>query len=286
MDVYKKPDIILPQDTMKFCGKSLELAVDQDVGTGVWKINAVKPSGAGSSISLSDPFLKNSLLISSSSDTTEWVHLFWVVDNHGCSDSLSRWYALYRMPPHQILVSDTTLYYEFEYPLSTEPITGPTETGLWTYFEKTGKTELQIENNTSGQTLIRIPQDHFGDYLLLWTVKNNVCPVQSDSVHVIFSNIRGYNGFSPNGDGLNDIFWVEGMENLESFEITIMNRWGEVVYHYSNQENGSSEWSGWDGKHYKTGKDVPEGIYYYIIKANGRIYNKNGKPGQYILLRR
>jgi len=286
VDVFKKPDIVLPQDTLKYCGKSLELDVDHDVGTGIWKINAVKPLGAESSITLSNPVLKNSLLTSSSADTAEWVKLFWVVDNHGCTDSLSRWYVLYRIPPHQILVSDTTLYYEFEYLLNAEAINGPTETGVWRYSEKSGKTELQIENTTSGQTMIRIPQDHFGDYLLSWTVNNHVCAAQSDSVHVVFSNIRGYNGFSPNGDEINDVFWVEGVENLESFEITIMNRWGEVVYNYSNKEESPSEWKGWDGKHYRTGKDVPEGIYYYIIKANGRIYNKNGKSGQYILLRR
>lgn len=286
VDVFKKPDIVLPQDTFKYCGKSLELNVDHDVGTGIWKISLVKPSEAESSIALSNPILKNSLLTSSSADTAEWVRLFWVVDNHGCADSLSRWFVLYRIPPHQILFSDTTLYYEFEYLLNAEALAGPTESGVWTYTGKDGKTELQIENNSSYQTKISLPQDHFGDYLLLWTVNNPVCAVQSDSVRVVFSNIRGYNGFSPNGDGINDVFWVEGMENLESFEITIMNRWGEVVYHYGNKEESSSEWTGWDGKHYRTGKDVPEGIYYYIIKANGRIYNKNGKPGQYILLRR
>ena len=67
---------------------------------------------------------------------------------------------------------------------------------------------------------------------------------------------------SPNGDGDNETFQVEGIENFPQNELSVYNRWGERVYYaqpYSNTDP-------WDG--FRNGRIVPHGAYYYILELN------------------
>lgn len=67
------------------------------------------------------------------------------------------------------------------------------------------------------------------------------------------------NGFTPNGDGLNDIFKPLGSANFTSeYEMTIWSRWGEEVF------RSTSPQTGWDGT-YKGGPAIT-GVYAYVIK--------------------
>ena len=74
------------------------------------------------------------------------------------------------------------------------------------------------------------------------------------------------NVFSPNGDGLNDVFRPipVGMVNTQWFRV--YNRWGELVFE-------TNQWlKGWDGT-YK-GKKQPIDVYVWVVKGT----DKNGKP--------
>src|SRR6185312_2520195 len=78
------------------------------------------------------------------------------------------------------------------------------------------------------------------------------------------------NVFTPNGDGRNDYFTIQSI-SFDSYGITIFDRWGKQIYSsYSTTIN-------WDGKN-EEGKEVPEGVYYYILKATcmGKEYSKQG----------
>ena len=68
------------------------------------------------------------------------------------------------------------------------------------------------------------------------------------------------NAFSPNGDGVNDTFVIEGLKSVDN-SITIFNRWGTEVYRSTNYQN---DWNG---------SELPGGTYYYVL----RIKNKSGK---------
>ncbi|WP_313155923.1 gliding motility-associated C-terminal domain-containing protein [Sphingobacterium multivorum] len=64
------------------------------------------------------------------------------------------------------------------------------------------------------------------------------------------------NAFSPNGDGLNDLFRIPGAHfKIRSFEI--YNRYGQMVY----QDSGNNQ--GWDGCY--NGKPCDQGVYYYYL---------------------
>jgi gliding motility-associated-like protein len=84
------------------------------------------------------------------------------------------------------------------------------------------------------------------------------------------------NAFSPNGDGVNDIFTIYG-EGIASFELNVYNRWGELVY-----ETGNSL-TGWDGT-YK-GQMQPNGTYTYVAVVTLLDNRKITKTGAVALLR-
>ncbi|MDX9906940.1 MAG: gliding motility-associated C-terminal domain-containing protein [Bacteroidales bacterium] len=66
------------------------------------------------------------------------------------------------------------------------------------------------------------------------------------------------NAFSPNGDGVNDMFLMkwEGLSTVD-FRLSIFDRWGGEIF------SGDGVSSGWDGK--KNGKECPGGVYVYKI---------------------
>jgi gliding motility-associated-like protein len=64
------------------------------------------------------------------------------------------------------------------------------------------------------------------------------------------------NAFSPNGDGINDTFNLNGI-GIASYSYNIYNRWGEHIF-----ENGPGH-TGWDGKF--KGETVMNGVYIYVI---------------------
>lgn len=84
-------------------------------------------------------------------------------------------------------------------------------------------------------------------------------------------------GFSPNGDGVNDTFDYNNLDILHpNFEIQIFNRYGTVVYKGNAQTprfDGTSNQSGTLGN-----KPLPTGVYFYIFNFNdGKNKPKNGR---------
>jgi gliding motility-associated-like protein len=74
-----------------------------------------------------------------------------------------------------------------------------------------------------------------------------------------------YNGFSPNGDGVNDFFVVEGLEVYKKHKLTIYDHFGREVFQSADYKNN------WDGK--LEGKYLMEGTYYYILDVgNDEVY--------------
>jgi len=100
-------------------------------------------------------------------------------------------------------------------------------------------------------------------YYLQQTFMSNIT---TDSVKVIViscedtlkNSLTIPNAFTPNGDGYNDYFKVNGT-NIKSLTGKIFNRWGEELFKFTDAN------SKWDGK-YK-GKDVSAGTYFYIINV-------------------
>lgn len=75
--------------------------------------------------------------------------------------------------------------------------------------------------------------------------------------------LRVYKGISPNGDGSNDMWIIEGIEQFPDNSVRIFDRWGKLVYainQYNNEERV------WDGRANKgSGSELPNGSYFYRI---------------------
>ncbi len=73
-------------------------------------------------------------------------------------------------------------------------------------------------------------------------------------------------GFTPNGDGLNDVFHVVTIGRIQMLDVSIYDRWGELVF-YSTERS-----SGWDG----TYRGIPQEIATYVVVV--RIQDPKGNP--------
>ena len=86
-------------------------------------------------------------------------------------------------------------------------------------------------------------------------------------------------GFTPNGDGINDVFEVEHLQVLyPNFSMEIVNRYGNIVYNYKHNGDKFKTPLWWDG--HSTGRwnfskeMLPTGTYFYTIYFN----NDERKP--------
>jgi gliding motility-associated-like protein len=80
------------------------------------------------------------------------------------------------------------------------------------------------------------------------------------------------NIFTPNGDGINDRFFVKG-KNITSSKMQIINRWGTTVW------DSSDALIGWNGINQNNNAIAADGVYFYIIEitlGNNRTYKFNG----------
>lgn len=82
------------------------------------------------------------------------------------------------------------------------------------------------------------------------------------TVTISESKLEVPNAFTPNGDGINDVFRVkEGYTSIVSFKAQVFSRWGKKLFEWNDPADG---WDGCSG-----GSDVPDGAYYLLIEARG-----------------
>jgi len=102
---------------------------------------------------------------------------------------------------------------------------------------------------------------------------DNACP--SIDCDVEYSNI-----FTPNGDGINDLFRPSTTCNIFSYQLTIFNRWGQLVHETRNIAYG------WDG--YINGEMAAEGVYYFTLDYKDEVavdVDRNVFAGSFTLKR-
>jgi gliding motility-associated-like protein len=105
-----------------------------------------------------------------------------------------------------------------------------------------------------------------GTYSLI--VSSNNCVSQRSTVSIEVNKCSTIDffipeGFSPNGDGINDVFFIRGLDIYPENSIVIFNRWGDKVFEANPYKNT------WDGKAQNGikvgGDELPVGIYFYVL---------------------
>ncbi len=85
---------------------------------------------------------------------------------------------------------------------------------------------------------------------------------QPFAVNISESKLEVPNAFTPNGDGVNDVFRVkEGYQSIVEFKAMVFDRWGKKLYEWTDIDGG------WDGR--ANGRAVPDGGYYLNLQARG-----------------
>lgn len=101
---------------------------------------------------------------------------------------------------------------------------------------------------------------------------------KSNCITIIIQDISTLyvpNVFTPNGDGVNDVFYTPN-SHIMSYELKIFNRWGQILF------SSTDPLKGWDGVY--NGQAVPDGVYVYILEAKGADNVKYNKTGHITLI--
>lgn len=119
-----------------------------------------------------------------------------------------------------------------------------------------------------------------GTYQVIFTSTSSTGCIARDTLSItvidLIPEIVVPNVFTPNGDRVNDFFAVRGT-NITSFECSVFNRWGKLVFKSSDISNP------WDGK--VNGSPADDGTYFYIIRASGAVGEEIKNQGYVTLFR-
>lgn len=96
-------------------------------------------------------------------------------------------------------------------------------------------------------------------YFTLAKVREQSSPSKGD--------VKVYNLVTPNGDGMNDYFFIENINRFPNNSVEIFNRWGTRVYDTKNYDSNGNVFTGISGGRSAVGgnKKLPSGTYYYIL---------------------
>ena len=73
------------------------------------------------------------------------------------------------------------------------------------------------------------------------------------------------NGFSPNGDGMNDRWVIPGIEAFPENQLYIYNRWGDLIFQAAPYLN---EWEGQANKGIGGSDKIGDGVFFYVLITN------------------
>ncbi|MBC8173382.1 MAG: PKD domain-containing protein [Chitinophagales bacterium] len=187
-----------------------------------------------------------------------------VVSTNGCSDTITYPITIGELPYPYAGIDDTISYFEL-YTLNGS--------GNGTYF-------WMPESLVSDPTIANPTIYPFGTYIYTLEVTSPDGCVDYDEViiYVQYISILDLpNAFSPNGDGLNDIFYLVNYEKIDLLEFSIYNRWGDQIFSTNDIKVG------WDG--FIHGEEAEIGSYVYVVRATDEDGLDIVKNGNVVLLR-
>ncbi len=169
-----------------------------------------------------------------------------VTDANNCADTLS---GLTITEPDALTLiasNDTTI--PLEYSALLEVVSTSGGSGTVSYEWTPGETL----SDPTGTTTTATPTETT-TYIVTGTDANGCTALDTVLVTVDFNLVAIPDGFTPNGDGANDVFTIHHSPAIDLVELKIFNRWGQLIYEANN----------WDG----TYKDKKQPMDTYIYQA-------------------
>lgn len=130
-----------------------------------------------------------------------------------------------------------------------------------------GLYSVKIESQSPFDSSL-ISESNWIYYKLTWKPDSVIIPpVIPELGTALIPNI-----ITPNGDGINDRFYVsflpEGSRSFERISVKIYNRWGQLVFEDANFHERNTFDKGWDGSDMNSGNQLGNGVYYYLINLD------------------
>jgi len=198
------------------------------------------------------------------------TYTLYVIDpTNGCTDSSFVSLAQGPNPVADFTFDPSVGYMPLSINFTNQSSVGFTNGYSWSFGD--GKTSIEINPNNIYTSS--------GTFTITLIGYGNVgaCNDTVEKIIIVYPEIKLEipNVFSPNDDGINDIFFILS-SGFKELSISIFNRWGNLITTYNTLKDN------WKGINYN-GEKCSEGTYYYIlngVKINNEQYNNTG----YILL--
>lgn len=169
--------------------------------------------------------------------------------------------ANFSVSPTDGIIANTTV--------SFTDVSTNSNSSLWNF----GDSSSGVNNTSSLSSPSHIYTDA-GIYCVGLFVQNQVgCTDSTDNCITVTydASLAIPNIFTPNGDGINDVFFITTTA-IKELSCSIYDRWGLKIMEWNTIEGG------WNGRT-KSGRMANDGVYFYVVKAtamNGKINNEKG----------
>ncbi|KAB1153548.1 gliding motility-associated C-terminal domain-containing protein, partial [Flavobacterium luteum] len=171
--------------------------------------------------------------------------------------------------------ADIDLYKQDDYPILNSLLPEGTASG-GTWIDEVNPYSIVDVN---GEQKFNPYQINTGNYELKYLTTNGACSstvkvvitVDDDCVLLPACNFLVHNAFSPNGDGTNEVFIIENIDQTVCFPtntVEIYNRWGVLVFETNQYDNSTRVFRGISEGRATVNKsaELPTGTYFYIIQ--------------------
>ncbi len=179
------------------------------------------------------------------------VKLTLTYTNAGLCDIATDETIIKLIPPPKVYAGGTR-YVLKDHTITLQPTVGDENVQyLWT-------PNVGINDNTLKNPLIM-----GGDTDIVYTLTitdSRGCTSQDKALIKVSPLITVSNTFTPNGDGVNDVWTITGLLAYVNATVDIFNRYGKTLYHSIGYNKA------WDGTY--DGQPLPTGTYYYVIRLN------------------
>ncbi|WP_196830003.1 gliding motility-associated C-terminal domain-containing protein, partial [Flavobacterium sp. CG_9.1] len=153
----------------------------------------------------------------------------------------------------------------------------------------TNGTWIDVDNTGALQGNILSPFGlSLGNKVFEYRINNETCPrsllltinINDDCIVLGCGDIKVHNAFSPNGDGINEVFVIDNIDDVTCYPentVEIYNRWGVLVFETKNYNNQTNNFEGISRGRTTVNQSsgLPTGTYFYIL--NYSTIDGNGK---------
>ncbi len=145
-----------------------------------------------------------------------------------------------------------------ERPNGSINVTASGGTSPFDYQWSNKETGPQITGLSAGKYTVTVTDKNGCKFIYVIDLEDTTCPT-----------IIIHDAISPNGDGVNDTWVIEGLGRYADNTVQVFDKWGDLLFEQTDYKN---DWYGIG----KNGHLIPDGTYYYLVKLNDKYFKGTG----------